>query len=108
VVAPPTITSAQLVDLIAAVIDHIEAQRARVTRSAQTARDAMWATFAAQYPEISTGNLVPGADEEFIAVSTALMELWLDMNVPRSHLVPAHIAAVATAAHTTGSEDRAR
>jgi heme A synthase len=108
VVAPPTITSAQLVDLIAAVIHHIEAQRAKVTRSAQTARDAMWATFAAQYPEISTGNLVTGADEEFIGGPRPLMELWLDMNLPRPHLVPAHIAAVATAGHTTGSEDRER
>jgi hypothetical protein len=105
---PPTVTVAQLVDLIAAVIDHIEAQRARFTRAAQTARDAMWATFAAQYPEISTGNLVPAADEQFIAVSTALMAEWLDMNGPRPHLVPAHIAAMATAGHTTGMEDRAR
>jgi hypothetical protein len=108
VVVPPTITAVQLVDLIAAVVDYIEAQRARFARAAQTARGAMWSTFAAQYPEISTGNLVPGADEEFIAVSTALMAEWLDMNGPSPHLVPAHIAAIAIAGRTTGSEDRDR
>jgi hypothetical protein len=32
----------------------------------QAAREAMWQTFAAKYPEVTTGDLAPGADHDFI------------------------------------------
>lgn len=50
-----------LVNLIVAVIDEVNAQRARFSQAVEAAQDAMWATFAARYPEVTTGDLAPGA-----------------------------------------------
>jgi hypothetical protein len=60
VTVPDTWTVATLVELTIAVIDEVEACRARFGRAAQDARDAMWATFAAAYPEVTSGDVAPG------------------------------------------------
>ena len=61
-IVPEHLTLDQLVDLIVAVIDEVQMRRARLAQAADAAREAMWATFAAQYPEVTTGDLAPGAD----------------------------------------------
>ena len=43
---PAHTTTPDLVDLIVAVIDEVQARRARLAQAAVAARDAMWATFA--------------------------------------------------------------
>ncbi len=95
VTVPEHTTTHDLVNLIVAVIDEVEARRARFAQAADAARDAMWATFAEQYPEVTTGDLAPGADIAFVAESNKLLAGWLDDNGPGTRTVPAHIAAMA-------------
>ncbi len=92
-----------LVDLIVAVIDEVETRRARLAQAADAAREAMWATFAAQYPEVTTGDLGPGADAAFVTESDKLLAGWLDDNWPATRTVPAHIAAMASGTHRTAA-----
>lgn len=87
-------TTDEIVALIIAVIDHVNAQPARFTRACETARDAMWVAFAGQYPEITTGDLEPGVDLRLVDESTRLFALWLTSN-RAEHTVPSHILALA-------------
>ena len=106
VTVPERTTMRDLVDLIMAVIDEVETRRARFVQAADAARDAMWATFAQRYPEVTTGDLAPGADFAFVAESDKLLAGWLDDNWPSTRIVPAHIAAMASGAHPSGRADR--
>jgi len=109
VAVPENPTTRQIADVIIAVIDHVEAQRSHFAAAADAARDAMWAAFAARYPEVATGDLAPGADHAFVAESSKVLAGWLDDNRPDTHTVPAHVAAVATnTAGATAREDRER
>jgi hypothetical protein len=91
---PEHTTEGQLVDLIVAVIADVEKERARFATAADAARDAMWAAFAAQYPEVTTGDLPPGADRAFVAESDRLLAVWLDDNRPDGQQPPAHLTAL--------------
>lgn len=97
---PEQATKDQLVDLIVAVIAEVERERARFAEAADAARDAMWAAFAAQYPEITTGDVAPGADQPFVTESDKLLAGWLDDNRPDGHQPPAHLIALAARAAT--------
>jgi hypothetical protein len=55
----------------------------------------MWATFAARYPEVTAGDLAPGADHAFVAEVTRLLAGWLDDNHPDARSAPAHIVTLA-------------
>jgi hypothetical protein len=103
VTVPEHPTLDDLVDLIVAVIDEVQARRARLAHAADAARDAMWATFAAQYPQVTTGDLAPGADAAFVTESDKLLAGWLDDNWPATGTVPAHIAAMASRAHRSAA-----
>jgi hypothetical protein len=93
-----------LVDLIVAVIDEVNAQRARFSQAVEAAQDAMWATFAARYPEVTTGDLAPGADHAFVTEATRLLAGWLDDNFP-ARTVPTHIADLAARDHADSAND---
>lgn len=97
---PANWTIDTLVELTTAVIDEVEAQRARFVQAADAARDAMWAAFATQYPEVDTGDRAPGADRAFVAESNKLLAGWLDDNHPASNQPPAHLAELARRAAT--------
>jgi len=103
VTVPEQPTLDQLVDLIVAVIDEVEARRARFAQAADAAREAMWATFAAQYPEVTTGDLAPEADRAFVTESDKLLAGWLDDNWPATRTVPANIAAMTSGAHRSAA-----
>ncbi|GIJ62047.1 hypothetical protein [Virgisporangium aurantiacum] len=90
-------TEDQLVDLIGAVIADVKKERARFAAAADAARDAMWAAFAARYPEVTTGDLPPGADRAFVAESDRLAG-WLDDNRPDGQQPPAHLTALVRSA----------
>lgn len=94
-------TMDDLVNLVVAVIDEVQARRTRFAQAADAARDAMWSAFAAQYPEVTTGDLAPGADHAFVAESNKLLAGWLDHNWPGAHTIPATLATTPIA-DTTG------
>ncbi len=106
VTVPERTSMRELVDLIVAVIDEVKARRARFVQAADAARDAMWATFAQRYPEVTTGDLAPGADVVFVAESDRLLAGWLDDNWPGTRMVPAHVAAMVSGAHPADRADR--
>jgi hypothetical protein len=83
-----------LVELTTAVIDDVEAGRARFAQAADAARDAMWAAFAAHYPEITTGDVAPGADRAFVTESNKVLAGWLDDNRPDGQQPPEHLIAL--------------
>lgn len=84
-----------LAELTAAVIDEVEASRARFARAAEAARDAMWATFAAQYPEITAADVAVEPDRGFVAESDKVLAGWLEDNRPNGPQPSAHLIALA-------------
>lgn len=91
VAVPEYTTTRQVTDLIVAVIEFVEARRARFVEAADAAREAMWATFAQRYPEVTTGDLPPGADYEFVVVSNKVLAGWLDDNWADTRVAPTHL-----------------
>nr|BFE56381.1 hypothetical protein GCM10020063_009070 [Dactylosporangium thailandense] len=92
---PANWTTGTLAELTAAVIDEVEAGRARFTQAADAARDAMWAAFAARYPEVTTGDVPPDAEHTFVTESDKLLAGWLDDNAPDRRQPPAHLVKLA-------------
>jgi hypothetical protein len=90
---------AALTELIVAVIDEVHAQRSRFSQAVEAAQDAMWATFAARYPEVTTGDVAPGADRAFSIEATRLLAGWLDDNRTDQGTIPTHIEALANGGH---------
>ncbi len=90
---PAHTTAAVVADLIVAVIDEVDARRARFAEAAQAARHAMWHAFAARYPEVTTGDLAPGADHAFVRECDKVLAGWLDDNWPPARTAPQHLAA---------------
>jgi hypothetical protein len=90
---PAHTTAAVVADLIVAVIDEVNARRARFAEAAQTARDAMWQAFAAKYPEVTTGDLAPGTDHDFVRECDKILAGWLDDNWPLARTAPQHLTA---------------
>jgi len=99
---PAHTTAAVVADLIVAVISEVDARRARFAEAAQTARDAMWQAFAAKYPEITTGDLAPGTDHDFVRECDKILAGWLDDNWPPARTAPQHL----TATDATDRDDR--
>lgn len=65
----------------------------------------MWVTFAARYPEVTTGDLAPDTDHTFVTEATKLLADWLDDNYPDARTAPAHIAAVAASDYAAPDHD---
>jgi len=84
-----------LVELTAAVIDEVENERARFIRATAIARNAMWAAFAAEYPDVVTADVNPDPDSAFGVEFTKVLAGWLDDNRPGGDQPPAHLAALA-------------
>jgi hypothetical protein len=105
---PEHTTRHDLVNLIVAVIDEVETQRTRFAQAADVARDALWATFAERYPEVTSADVAPGADTAFVTESNKLLAGWLDDNWPGTRTVPAHVTAIAAAEPTTDRKGRQR
>jgi len=95
-------TTDALADLVVAVIEEVEAQRARFEQAADTVRTAMWATFAAHDPQATPA----AGDAPLAAEFTALLAGWLDDHWPGTRTVPERIAAMAASAHTTDADSQ--
>ncbi len=98
---PEHTATPQITEVIVAVIEEVEARRARFAAAADAAREAMWAAFAARYPEVTIGDVAPGADHAFVAESNKLLAGWLDDNWPDTRVAPTHLTAETT--HATGT-----
>jgi hypothetical protein len=55
----------------------------RIKTATEVAMDAFWAKLAEQFPEITTGDLDPGAVVDFENASVTAATLWIHANRPQ-------------------------
>jgi hypothetical protein len=101
VAVPAHASTGQIVTLLIAVIDDVQAQRGRFSQACEAAREAMWTAFAAHYPDLTAGDVPPAADHAFVVESGKLLAGWLEDNQTGSRSAPAHIVAAARGTQTS-------
>jgi hypothetical protein len=101
VAVPAHASTGQIVTLLVAVIDDVQAQRGRFSQACEAAREAMWTAFAAHYPDLTAGDVPPAADHAFVAESGKLLAGWLEDNQTGSRSAPVHIVAAARGTQTS-------
>ena len=58
---------------------------ARIEEAVEKASFAFWAAFAAEFPEITTGDLTPGASFGFDQAVMSAAREWVEVNSPAAN-----------------------